>query len=56
MKVIDCPCGETVQAANDDDLTKVVREHLQQRHAEPDASVEQARALVEERAYEAMDA
>jgi predicted small metal-binding protein len=56
MRVIDCDCGVTLQAANDDDLLKAAREHVDQTH--PDNSKltdEQVQSLVAERAYEASD-
>jgi hypothetical protein len=56
MRVIDCDCGATLQAANDDDLLKAAREHVDQQH--PDNSKltdEQVQSLVAERAYEASD-
>jgi predicted small metal-binding protein len=56
MRVIDCDCGATLQAANDDDLLKAAREHVDQKH--PDNSKltdEQVQSLVAERAYEASD-
>jgi len=55
MRVIDCECGEVVQAANDDDLVQRVREHLASDHPDADASDEAARRLVSERAYTATD-
>jgi predicted small metal-binding protein len=57
MRVIDCDCGATLQAANDDDLLKAAREHVDQKH--PDNTKltdEQVQSLVAERAYEASDA
>jgi predicted small metal-binding protein len=56
MRVIDCDCGATLQAANDDDLLKAAREHVDQKH--PDNTKltdEQVQSLVAERAYEASD-
>jgi predicted small metal-binding protein len=56
MRVIDCDCGATLQAANDDDLLKAAREHVDQKH--PDNTKltdEQVESLVAERAYEASD-
>jgi len=55
MRVIDCECGEVVQAANDDDLVPRVREHLESDHPEADSSDGAARRLVSERAYTATD-
>ena len=55
MRVIDCDCGRTLQAANDDDLAKAVREHVDKHHPEMELSDEQVSELVARRAYEAAD-
>jgi hypothetical protein len=55
MRVIDCDCGTTLQAANDDDLTGQVRQHVDEHHAEMELTDEQVRELVSARAYEATD-
>ncbi len=55
MRVIDCECGHTLQAANDDDLSRVVREHLESDHADQDVSDDHLRELIRERAYSATD-
>ena len=56
MRVLDCDCGRTLQAANDDDLTLAVQSHVATDHPDMDLSEEQARALVDARAYDAADA
>jgi hypothetical protein len=53
VKVIDLDSGETVQAANDEDLAKVVVERL--RKQGQSLTEEEARELVANRAYEATD-
>jgi len=55
MKFIDCDCGETLKAANDDDLASEVQAHAEQSHPEMGMSEEDARRLVADRAYEAAD-
>jgi predicted small metal-binding protein len=55
MKVIDCDCGKTLQAANDDDLVAEVRAHADEAHPDLELSDEQVRQLVAERSYEASD-
>jgi predicted small metal-binding protein len=55
MRVIDCDCGKTLQAANDDDLAKSVREHVAEDHPDMDMSDEDARQLVSSQAYDAQD-
>jgi hypothetical protein len=55
MKVIDCDCGKTLQAANDEDLATEVRAHADESHPDAPLTDEQARDLVADRAYEASD-
>jgi hypothetical protein len=55
MRVIDCECGKTLQAANDDDLAEAVRSHVAEDHPDMDMSDEQARELVSSEAYDAAD-
>jgi len=56
MRVIDCDCGATLQAANDDDLARVVRRHVDEVHPDTRLDDAQVKALVDEKAYEAADA
>ena len=56
MRVIDCECGHTLQAANDDDLVKVTREHVNEVHPDMELDDDGVRALVADKAYEATDA
>ena len=55
MRVIDCDCGETLQAANDDDLVQATRRHVDEAHSEMNLSDDQVRELVESKAYDASD-
>jgi predicted small metal-binding protein len=55
MRVIDCDCGHTLQAANDDDLVQVTRNHMAEAHPDQDTDEEGIRALVADQAYDAMD-
>lgn len=55
MRVIDCDCGATVQAANEDDLKKRVREHLVADHPDMSMSDDEVAQLIEDRSYEAVD-
>ena len=55
MRVIDCDCGHTLQAANDDDLARQAREHVDQDHPDLDLDDEGIRALVADKAYDATD-
>jgi hypothetical protein len=56
MRVIDCDCGHTLQAANDDDLVTVTRDHLKEAHPDMELDDEGVRAFVADKAYDAMDA
>ena len=56
MRVMDCDCGKTIQAANDDDLLKEARRHADEVHADLQLTDEQLQAMIDERAYEAADA
>jgi hypothetical protein len=51
MRVIDLDTGDTVQAANDDDLFNVVRQQI----SEDEMSDDEVRRLIEEKAYSATD-
>jgi predicted small metal-binding protein len=55
MRVIDCDCGQTLQAGNDEDLVKEVRSHVDQEHPDMRLTEDQARELVSSKAYEASD-
>ena len=55
MRVIDCQCGKTLQAANDEDLTEAVRSHAAEDHPEMEMSEDDARQLVASEAYDADD-
>jgi hypothetical protein len=55
MRVIDCDCGQTLQAANDDDLVKQARAHVDEQHPDLAMSDDQVRELVATKAYEATD-
>jgi predicted small metal-binding protein len=55
MRVIECnECGETLQAANDEELVRVLRAHLESEH-DMEVDEEEITELVEAEAYEAMD-
>jgi hypothetical protein len=56
MRVIDCECGHTLQAANDDDLVGVARDHMSEVHPDMQLDDEGLRAFVADKAYEATDA
>jgi predicted small metal-binding protein len=56
VRVIDCDCGKTVQAATDDELFTAVRGHLDEDHPEMDLEDDRVRELIAKQAYEATDA
>jgi predicted small metal-binding protein len=56
MRVIDCQCGKTLQAANDEDLAEAVRGHVADDHPDMEMSEDDVRQLVASEAYEADDA
>jgi predicted small metal-binding protein len=55
MRVLDCECGKTLQAANDEDLARAVRNHVAEDHPDMEMSDDQARELVSSQAYDAQD-
>ncbi len=55
MRVLDCDCGVTLQAANDEELADCVRKHVASDHPEMELDDEQAEGMVEAKAYSAMD-
>jgi predicted small metal-binding protein len=55
MRVIECnECGETISAANDDELARRLTEHLASEHDEQ-AEEDEVADMLHEQAYEATD-
>jgi predicted small metal-binding protein len=55
MRVIECnECGETLQAAGDEELVGILGSHLEEEH-DMEVDAEDLNELVEAEAYEAMD-
>ena len=55
MQVIECnECGETLQAAEQEELARILGAHLKAEH-DIDSDEEELVELVENEAYEAMD-
>jgi predicted small metal-binding protein len=52
MRAIDCPCGHHFEAADDDELFRLCREHVDSDHPEMQRSDEQIRARVTADAYD----
>ncbi len=55
MRVIDCDCGETLSAANDDDLVRETRRHVDEAHPDMGLNDDQVQELVASKAYDASD-
>jgi predicted small metal-binding protein len=56
VRVIDCDCGRTLHAANDDDLFNAVRGHIEEDHPDMELDDDKVRELITAQAYEASDA
>jgi len=52
MRAIDCPCGHHFEAADDDELFGLCREHLDRDHCEMQRTDEQLRARIVADAYD----
>src|SRR4051794_12516261 len=56
MRVIECnECGETLSAANDEELAKVLVDHMKSEHPDAEFEPDQASEVVGESAYTATD-
>ena len=56
MRVLECNiCGETLAAANDEELLRRLHAHAEQEHAESGFDEAEARRTVESEAYSASD-
>jgi predicted small metal-binding protein len=58
MRVLDCECGHTVQAANDDELRVALAAHLREEHpgeGREQPGDDELQSLVQQRAYDATD-
>ena len=53
MRAIDCPCGHHLEGADDDELFRKAREHVDRDHPEMQRSDEDIRARVTADAYDA---
>jgi len=52
MRVLDCDCGQHLEAADDQKLFDKAREHLNRDHPEMRLSAERIREIVTEKAYD----
>jgi predicted small metal-binding protein len=56
VRVIECNyCGETLSAANDDELRRCLIRHMEQQHPDVEFSADDANELVGSTAYSATD-
>ncbi|HEX9379868.1 MAG TPA: hypothetical protein VF891_00080 [Gaiellaceae bacterium] len=52
MRAIECPCGHQLEGADDDELFRLAREHVNRDHPELQRSDEEIRARVTNDAYD----
>ena len=55
MRVIDCDCGQVLQAATDEELVQQARRHVDEAHPDMNLSDDEIRGLVADKAYDASD-
>lgn len=53
MRKLDCQCGHTLEANDDEELVEKAKEHVAEVHADMNLSDEQVRGLVSSQAYDA---
>ena len=51
MRAIDCPCGHHLEAADDEELFRKAREHVDRDHPEMERTDEQMRERIAADAY-----
>jgi predicted small metal-binding protein len=52
MRAIDCPCGHHLEAADDEELFRKAREHVDRDHPEMERTDEQMRERIVADAYD----
>ena len=52
MRAIDCPCGHRLEGADDDELFRLAREHIDTDHPEMERTDDQVRERVAADAYD----
>jgi hypothetical protein len=52
MRAIECPCGHHLEAADDEALFALAREHIERDHPEMERTDEQIRARITADAYD----
>jgi predicted small metal-binding protein len=56
MRAIECPCGHHLEAADDDELFRLAREHVDRDHPEMQRTDAEIRQRVTADAYDAQPA
>ena len=56
MRAIDCPCGHHLEGADDEELVRLARQHVEEHHPDMERSDEQLRARVAADAYDVVPA
>lgn len=51
-RAIVCPCGHRMEAANDEELYKVVRHHVDEKHPELNFNKKDILNMIKEKAYD----
>jgi hypothetical protein len=52
MRGIDCPCGHRLEGADDEELARLAREHVESHHPEQQRTDDQLRERVAAGAYD----
>jgi predicted small metal-binding protein len=52
MRAIDCPCGHRLEGADDEELFRLAREHVDQEHPELQRSDDELRKRISNDAYD----
>jgi predicted small metal-binding protein len=53
MRKLDCECGHTLEAQNDDELFGEARKHIAEVHPDMSLSDDEVRGLISSQAYDA---
>ena len=53
MRAIDCPCGHRLEGADDEELVRLARGHVEEHHPDMERSDAELRARVAADAYDA---
>ena len=52
MRAIDCPCGHRLESADDEELFRLAREHVDREHPELQRSDDELRERIRNDAYD----